>query len=119
MDGGVTRYEYSQEGYLVRPIDQTGITYLVNEYDERLMIREVCYPDGSRQIYGYDDGRNRILSQDRLGRVPRREYDSTGHLVKEEDPAGLVTEYSYDATGDLTGVRDNGGRERLLSYDAL
>ncbi|MDE5907825.1 MAG: RHS repeat protein, partial [Lachnospiraceae bacterium] len=34
MDGGVTRYEYSQEGYLVRPTDQTGLTYLVNEYDE-------------------------------------------------------------------------------------
>ncbi|MEY8268875.1 RHS repeat-associated core domain-containing protein [Lachnospiraceae bacterium 64-25] len=161
MDGGVTRYAYSEQGYLVRPTDQTGLTYLENTYDgqgrvilqtlengdtyradyhdrekkvcvkysaypgrkeilydERLTVREVRYPDESCQIYGYDEGRNRILSRDRLGRETHREYDSMGHLVKEEDPAGLVTEYGYDGAGDLVCVRDNGERERLLSYDA-
>ena len=161
MDGGVTRYAYSEEGYLVRPTDQTGLSYLTNEYDEkgrvilqtlankdtyraayngkerkvsveysaypgikeyfydeRMAIREIRYPDGSRKSYDYDRRGLRTLETDQLGRSIQWDYDELGHLVRETRPEGLVTEYLYDEAGDFTCVRDNGGRERLLAYDA-
>ncbi|MBD5471572.1 MAG: RHS repeat protein [Lachnospiraceae bacterium] len=86
-------------------------------YDERMAVREVRYPDGSRERFSYDAGNNRTLVEDRLGRKTHTEYDADGHLVKETKPEGLVMEYSYDTAGDLVCVRDNGGREKLLIYD--
>ncbi len=161
MDGGITRYAYSKEGHLVRPTDQTGLSYLTNEYDEkgrvvlqtlangdiyraaycdrerkvrveystypgwkeycydeRMAIRGIIYPDGSRKFYNYDERGNRVLETDQLGRNTRWEYDAWGHLVKETKPEGLEMEYLYDEAGDLVCVRDNGGREKLLAYDA-
>ena len=161
MDGGITHYAYSEEGYLTRPTDQTGLTYLTNEYDEqgrvvlqtlangdtytavyhdrekkvcveysaypgwkeyhydeRMAVREIRYPDGSRERFAYDAGNNRTLVEDRLGRKTYTEYDAGGHLVKETRPEGLITEYIYNDAGDPVCVRASGGRERLLVYDA-
>ena len=35
MDGGISRYAYTSEGYLETSTDQTGLTYLTNVYDEK------------------------------------------------------------------------------------
>ena len=86
-------------------------------YNEKMEVTEVLYPDGSKEIFGYDARNNRILETDRLGRNVHKEYDSAGHLIKESRPEGLITEYYYDEAGNLICVSDNSGRERQLIYD--
>ena len=59
MDGGVSHYAYTAEGYLEAPTDQTGLTYLTNAYDEKGRVVKQTLADGSIYRLQLMTGRDR------------------------------------------------------------
>ena len=51
MDGGITHYAYTGDGYLERPTDQTGLSYLTNAYDAegRVVLQTLRQAAGRRR----------------------------------------------------------------------
>ena len=96
-EGGVTGYSYDNDGNL------TGITY----------------PDGTGEIFIYENGRLSI-HVDREGNKTVRLYDSDRpHLVRRFiDRDGGVTEFAYDNHGQPVDV-SKGDRRSELSYDSF
>ncbi|KAB4290558.1 RHS repeat protein, partial [Bacteroides thetaiotaomicron] len=95
-EGGVTGYSYDNDGNL------TGVTY----------------PDGSGEMYIYDDKGRLGIHVDREGNKTVRLYDmERPHLVSRFiDRDGGVTEFTYDSHGQPVGV-GKGDRRSDLSYD--
>ena len=124
MDGGVTRYQYSEEGYLTRPTDQTGLTYLSNEYDAEGRVVFQTLANGDTYTASYHDrekmvcveysaypGMTQYFYDDTMavrevrypdGSSKTYEYDEKHNRILETDRLGRSTRWEYDSEGHLT-----------------
>ncbi len=123
MDGGISRYDYTGEGYLTRPTDQTGLCYLENTYDEKGRVtlqtlangetyraeyldreRKVCveysaYP--GEKVYTYNEKMEitQVLYPD--GTKETFAFDVRHNRILETDRMGRSIHKEYDTTGHL------------------
>ena len=107
MDGGITHYAYTGDGYLERPTDQTGLSYLTNAYDAegRVVLQTLANGDTYRAEY---DDRKRQTSME-YSRYPGKTvyiYDEKMAVTKVLHPDGTEEAFGYDARNN----RVNGSR---------
>ena len=140
MDGGISRYAYTAEGYLETSTDQTGLTYLTNEYDENGRVTRQTLADGSVYQVQYDDRKRQVamtysaypgartytcnekMAVTKIsypdGTQENFVYDAGNQLLEKTDRMGAVTRMEYDAEGHLVKEILPEGLERAYLYDA-
>ena len=96
--------------------DSSGPT-TVYDYDEFGRVREICFPDATRELLSYDEFQNVIARhRGRCGRPPDSielyEYDGIGRLqtVKVGSPQTIVQKFRYEYFG---------AQREIIAYDAL
>ena len=139
MDGGVSRYAYTAEGYLETATNQTGLTCLTNEYDEKGRVTKQTLADGSVYRMQYHDRKRQVTMEystypgtytytynEKMavtkvvypdGTQETFVYDAGNRLLEKTDRTGAVTRMAYDTYGHT--VRENlpEGLERTYVYD--
>jgi RHS repeat-associated protein len=102
-----------------RPGGGEAAVYTVTAYDLAGRVKQVDYPDGSAQKYGY--AANTSLETDEAGKKRLSATDALARLTSiTEDPDGLnhITSYLYDPLDDLIRV-ERASEVRTFSYDGL
>lgn len=139
MDGGVSRYAYTAEGYMETSTDQTGLTYLTNEYDSKGRVTKQTLADGSTYQVQYDDRKRQVTMEystypgaytytynEKMavtkvaypdGTEETFAYDACNQLVEKTDRTGAATRMEYDARGHLVRETMPEGLERTYVYD--
>ncbi|MCH5262821.1 MAG: AHH domain-containing protein, partial [Lachnospiraceae bacterium] len=120
MDGGVTRYAYSSEGYLIRPTDQTGLSYLTNEYDGTGRVTLQTLANGDTYRLSYHDREKKVgMEYSAYPGVKEYRYDERMTVREVVYPDGSSEYYEYDAHGNRILERDRMGWETRKEYDAI
>ena len=128
MEGRVTRQTLSNgQEYIILYDDALRVnTFLTpsngsrREYHynkDELLIKTV-FTDGSTEVLGYDQYRNKNYVKDRMGGELHSQFDIYGNLLREELPNGLVTEFAYDSENNLIRQWDNADRDQEMTYDS-
>ena len=116
-EGNLTVIEYDDEKW------ENTFTYCATgvvekyRYNDRGLVTEKLYKDGTSEKYTYDKSYNRDSETDRNGNTIRRSFDSRGNLSVETYPDGYKIEYEYDEKGNLVKRTTSGGKETLYFYD--
>jgi len=89
----------------------------VYKYNEKMLLTEIRYDDGSVQKYTYDENFNRNSETDRNGNTTYRKYDDKGNLIEviSPEPFCYKTKYSYDEECRLIKIMSPGGEKCLLN----
>ncbi|WP_066913606.1 RHS repeat-associated core domain-containing protein [Millisia brevis] len=141
--GGVTHFEYDDDGRMTRWVDDNG-TWLTNTYDPdgRVIAQrgiagirnaDLAYaerPDGTgsvtvitnslgaRRAEGFDvDHRPRTVI-DEVGALTFTDFNIDRKPVRVTNPDGAVTEYRYTPSGDVATIRRPDGELIRVSYTA-
>ena len=139
MDQGITHYEYDENEYLTRAIDQAGVAYLTNEYDDkgRVILQTLAngdiyqaeYLDEKRQTkvytnigdkttiyeYGLEQEVTAVLYQDGTKEV--YEYSENLYRTKEINRLGQAIKWTYDPLGRVIKEERPSGYEQQFFYD--
>ena len=138
-EGGVTRREYTEEGWLAAVTSPAG-RCTETEFDTRGRVTSRTDGRGNKETWAYDHGGWPSVFTDPCGKSHVSTFDDAGRLLTETTPGGSTTRYEYDAQGHLSRVvgsdgaawgiahRADGllasehlpdGRSRALAYDAF
>ncbi|WP_242860860.1 DUF6531 domain-containing protein, partial [Defluviitalea phaphyphila] len=121
--GGITRYEYNQEGYISAIIDANGIKYVENKYDKKGRVIWQRFGNNEEVKIYYDDKNKEntfhYLNENRKEKYKYNEdllatkityddktteefeYDQWGNKIKIKDRNGNITKQTYDINGNL------------------
>ena len=139
MDRGITHYDYDESGYLVTATDQTGVTYLENEYDRRGRVVKQTLANGdvyeaeyleeerknvvynsvlnSRIIHSYSREGYPLSMEYQDGTAVRYSYDEMGYRVCSVNRLGEAVRWDYDETGRLKEETQAAGLITAYHYD--
>ena len=131
MDQGITHYEYDEQGYLTKAVDQAKVTYLENQYDNRgrVVLQTLAngdtykaeYLDEERQVrvhssigkktvlYCYGKECQILSMRFTDGTETAYEYDEAGYRIQELNRLGQITSWRYDEIGRLISEQSTSG----------
>ena len=139
-NGDMTRYEYDDNGNMIKLIlpDNTFYTF---KHNRAGLMEESIDPEGNKTQYFYDrvtgnliairdslgntttfkldTAGNIIQAKDAKGNLIKSEYDSLNRLVKNTDAEGGESLYTYDPKGNLMSLTDERGNITSYVYDVL
>ena len=123
MDQGVTHYEYDENGYLIKAVDQAKVAYLENRYDAagRMVYQTLAngdfyqadYVDEERKVHVFSSVGNKKVTyvygkkMEILSVIYEDEteeafgYNEEGYRIWQKDRLGHETDWSYDALGRM------------------
>ena len=135
--GELTSYNYNGQGYLLSvtpPQEGAGVTYtydnvgrvytrsnavqgtLTYHYDDGDRIKEVDYPDGTDERYGYTK-LDLTSYTDRKFRTTSYAYDADRRKTSMTDPKLQMTQYGWCSCGSLTSITDPKSNQTSWQYD--
>ena len=139
MDQGITHYEYDEQGYLTKAVDQAKVTYLENQYDDRgrVILQTLAngdtykaeYLDEERQVrvhssigkktvlYCYGKECQILSMRFTDGTETAYEYDEAGYRIQELNRLGQITSWRYDEIGRLISEQSASGLTTTYVYD--
>ena len=139
MDQGITHYEYDEQGYLTKAVDQAKVTYLENQYDNRgrVVLQTLAngdtykaeYLDEERQVrvhssigkktvlYCYGKECQILSMRFTDGTETAYEYDEAGYRIQELNRLGQITSWRYDEIGRLISEQSTSGLTATYVYD--
>jgi len=129
-DTGTTANVYDEAGNLLLQTDAKGQTASYG-YDALNRVTFITFTDGSRQIYGYDQGANglgRLTFFSETNAASQTTslidygYDQHGRMILENrwiNGFTYATGYGYDAAGRLNAMTYPSGRTVAYAFDAL
>jgi RHS repeat-associated protein len=119
IDHGIATYAYNEEGYMSQLIDQNGVTYTKNAFDEkgRVILQE--YSNGDTCQATYEDAERRsTFYYTQTGRTECYHYNQQGLITETLYEDGTVLTYGYDAYGNRDYEKDRRGNETKRVYNA-
>ncbi|WP_277408719.1 RHS repeat-associated core domain-containing protein [Lacrimispora xylanisolvens] len=138
MDQGVSYYEYSSDGYLIKATNQTGNSNLVNTYDKNGRVTSQTLANGDIYTFTYDDGRRKTIVHSSLsdsttvyswnreykltridypdGTARKYRYDTDMRCIEMEDRVNGIWEWAYDDWGRKIKEKAPEGIESTLTY---
>ncbi len=118
MDQGITHYEYDENGFLTKAVDQTKVAYLENQYDRigRTVLQTLANGDAYRLEY-LDEERSVRAFSSVDNKTVLYKYGKNMEIlaVHYEDGTGVF--YEYDKQGYRTSVTDRSGSRKEWNYD--
>ncbi len=116
VDGEVTEYAYTTNGYLSSVTDASGtIRY---NYDKMDGLASVTLADGTEIHYSYDTACRLTEVSTPYGDTSYA-YDTLDRLVRVVDRNGVATLYEYDANGNRTAVKYTNGIIVTYEYNEV
>ena len=113
----MTRYGYDAMSRLTSLMDARGRTTRFEYDDQGQLVRQV-FPDGKDEGYSYTVGGRLESKTDRRGIITHYGYDGIGRLVEQTFSDGTPSiRLSYDAAGRVA-TTSNGSDALSWSYDA-
>lgn len=124
------RYVYDNDGDLIEMTDQMGhttrstysgdlhrLSRIVDAkgngngygYDERGNPIDIFHPDGTKDLWTYDQKGNILTWTNRRGNTTSYSYDEAGRLTRKVHEDGVEVKYGYDQRGNLIEVEDTSG----------
>ena len=136
LPGGGT-YDYDNSYAFSSSYDSATGAFLADQQSGAALVRYpadgpltsyvLTMPDGSRQVYGLQDGSNAFprrvfLTQiiDPAGNTSNYTYDGSFRVLKITDATGRYTSFSYSSTYSpllVTQIADPMGRRATMTYD--
>jgi RHS repeat-associated protein len=95
--GGITTYQYDNNGNLISYTDAGGDTYQ----------------------YSYDQNGNLTKTVNPLGQTVQMTHNSLSDLTSITDADNNMTQYSYNSAGNLLGITYPDGTSQTFTYDPL
>ena len=92
----LTRFEYDEEGNLIRKTDALGHATTI----------------------AYNRNNRPVITTDANGNVTRQELNAVGAVTAVSEPSGHVTRLDYNVFGNVTRVTDQGGNQTRIEYNA-
>ena len=115
--GGITIYEYDQDGNVTRQTDPLGNT-TTYAYDANGNKTSRTDPLGHTTTYTYDANNIETSKTDPLGNTIFYNVNTKGELLDITDPEGHVTAGTYDISGNPTTKTGPDGALTTFMYDA-
>lgn len=109
-------YTYNTDDTLATATDRNDATVRYT-YDGNTLLKSVQYPDHTRIITRYDNGKLHTISS--ANGTTSFEYTLTGQVSKVTDPYGNVVQYTYDERNNLSRIAYPGGKNVDYGYDDL
>ena len=118
MDGGVIRYDYTEEGRLRQICDQNGKNYVTNEFDRKGRVVRQILSNGEEFVTFYDDVKkeNTFLTVSTGERIIYT-YDNRKLPLKEIYTDGTYSEKRYDKWENIIYERDRKGNEIYREFN--
>ena len=139
MDQGITHYEYDEQGYLTKAVDQAKVTYLENQYDNRGRVVLQTLANGDTYKAEYLDEERQVRVHSSIGKKTvlycygkecqilsmrftdgteiAYEYDEAGYRIQELNRLGQITSWRYDEIGRLISEQSASGLTTTYVYD--
>lgn len=138
MDQGISMYEYSSDGYLIKATNQAGVSNLVNTYDKTGRVTSQILANGDSYNFVYDDAARKTMVQSSLSgdsavyfwdreykltricypdeTARKFRYNNQLRCIEMEDRVNAVWQWDYDDWGRKTKEITPGGLERIFTY---
>lgn len=116
-EGNITEIQYNDEAKENTFIFHATGVQTKYRYNERKVVTERVYMDGTSESYAFDEYNNKISETDRNGNTIYRKYDKNGNLLEETAPNGYKITNHYDEDNNLIRKETSEGEEILFSYD--
>jgi RHS repeat-associated protein len=134
---GTVRFEYSQEGHLIKETRPNGLV-IRHRYDHQgrwigsdngfsrygfglsddSFLKQISLNGVVQSVYEYDS-LGRITDYTWLGRRFEYKWNDSSRLTQVTGPSGAVTQYHYDEKGGLTEMAPEGAIQRYFKMDTL
>lgn len=119
-EGGRSCYHYDEQGYLSKPVDQTGLTYLTNTYDGRGRVTLQTLANGETYRLTHQDRKGQVeVEYSAYPGVTTYCYNPDKTIGEIRYPDGTKTVYGYDEARNRILVVDRLGHTTRMAYDAL
>ncbi|HTG56308.1 MAG TPA: RHS repeat-associated core domain-containing protein, partial [Niabella sp.] len=102
--GNTVNYSYSGK-YLKYITDNKNRRFELT-YDERHDLARFQYPNGTEQLWDYDELGNTIFHKDVRGNITTYEYNDGGLVTRINEPDGNTHHFEYDAARNMIEARD-------------
>lgn len=100
MDQGITHYEYDEQGYLTKAVDQAKVTYLENQYDNRGRVVLQTLANGDTYKAEYLDEERQVRVHSSIGKKTVLYcYGKECQILSMRFTDGTETAYEYDEAG--------------------
>lgn len=115
--GGGHRYDWNEQGLLVRVTDADGVVEVENTYDERARVTSQRSTHGRVSHYAYLANYVTVVSDADGSRANTWMHDAKGRLVGVVDSDGHRQSASWDRWGNQVMVTDRKGAITVREYD--
>ena len=111
---GVRKFFYSDKNRQTIESGRSKITY---KWNRQKLVDKIIYPDGTFEIFRYDENNRMIYKMTREGQELFWRYFKD-FLKREILGDGTITKYEHDENGNITHKICSTGREELYFYSS-
>ena len=111
---GTRKFFYADKN---RQTIESGRSETIYKWNRYKLPEKIIYPDGTFEIFKYDDKKRLNYKIDRTGKEYFWRYRNE-FLTREILPDGTIIKYEYDERGNLIQKSDSNGREEIYFYSA-
>ena len=117
--GGEYTFAYNKEGDMILCADPEGQSSSYIYYPSTKYLHTITDPDGSIQIFRYNELGLLSAIEEADDKVTAYEYDEDLNMVKIILPDGGIARFTYDAWGQCIRNSNTLNQEQVFQYDAL
>lgn len=115
-DGRSQSFGYDGAGMIVTGVDESGVTYQTNTYDDQSRVSAQSDAQGNVRTFTYSPGST--VYTDAEGSAWTYGVDGRSRVTSSTDPLGATTTFTFGDLDAVTAVTDPDGSTTSLALDA-
>jgi RHS repeat-associated protein len=116
--GGVTRFNFTLDGWVESIVDPAGVRVILNQYDVDGRVVSQIAPNGGITTFSYGTDAVTTVWDSLTGTTLLYHHDQYGKVVAIADAFGMPVERLYDDQGNAAGGIARDGRQTTAVFDA-